>query len=372
VDGLDWLAWFIFIMLFAYISRELEIYRIIKEIESYISLYRYIRDKAVSTVISSFKETAAKVGAKIDTRQLEQRVSNLIESVLITPEERDPFGIIAKLKHVVLIQNETLTLEVKRLLPKAETIDIENLKNLLVAAHELNYIYKAVEHIYKQGRRFKSLWLLIQLQAQLPFLSEYVKALESSLESFSKGFPIGDSAGSMVAALFINRHLPSGSESIRPEELAENTIAVEVPFNGRRVLVIKAKGPSGVTGRLDDALERLIVRRGERPKVVVTVDAAIKFEGEKSGMIVDGVGVAIGGLGIEKFNIEEITTKYGITLYAVLIKMSIPEAFSVMSKEVADSMEKALNRVEEIILERTKEGDTVVLIGVGNTVGVVP
>lgn len=370
MDGLDWLAWLIFIMLFAYINRELEIYRIIKEIESYISLYKYIRDKAVGTVISSFKEVAAKVGAKIDTRQLEQRVSNLIESVLIFPESKDPFGIIAKLKHVVLIQNETLTLEVKRLLPKAELADIENLKNLIAAAHELNYIYKAVEHIYRQGRRFKSLWLLIQLQAQLPFLSEYVKALESSLESFSKGFPIGDSAGSMVAALFINKYSPNGFMNL--EELAENTIAVEVPFNGRRVLVVKAKGPSGVTGRLDDALERLIVRRGEKPAIIVTVDASIKFEGEKSGTIVDGVGVAIGGLGIEKFNIEEITTKHGITLYAVLVKMSIPEAFSVMSKEVAESMEKALNRVEEIILERTKEGDTVILVGVGNTVGVVP
>jgi len=369
VEGLDLLAWIIFLMLFAYINRELEIYRIIKEIESYISLYKYIRDKAVNTVISSFKEVAAKIGAKIDTRHLEQRVSNLIESVLIVPEDKDPYGIIAKLKHVVLAQDKTLTLEVKRLLPKAESIDIENLKNLLMAAHELNYIYKAVEHIYKQGRRFKSLWLLIQLQAQLPFLSEYVKALESSLESFSKGFPIGDSAGSMVAALFINKYASNG---IQLEELAENTIAVEVPFNGRKVIVVKAKGPSGVTGRLDDALERLIIRRGEKPSVVVTVDASIKFEGEKSGTIVDGVGVAIGGLGIEKFNIEEITTKYGITLYAVLIKMSIPEAFSVMSKEVAESMEKALNRVEEIILERTKEGDTVILVGVGNTIGVVP
>jgi len=89
-------------------------------------------------------------------------------------------------------------------------------------------------------------------------------------------------------------------------------------------------------------------------------------------MIVDGVGVAIGGLGIEKFNIEEISTKHGITLYAVLVKMSIPEALSVMSKEVAESMEAALSRVEGIINERTKEGDTVILVGVGNTVGVVP
>ena len=369
MNGLDLLAWIIFLMLFAYVSKELEIYRIIKEIESYISLYRYIRDKAVSTVISSFREVAAKVGGKIDLRGLEQRVSNLIEAVLIPPEAKDPFGIIPKLKHVVLTQDRTLTMEVRRLLPEAEAADVENLKNLLMAAHELNYIYKAVEHIYRQGRRFKSLWLLIQLQAQLPFLSEYVKALESSLESFSNGYPIGDSAGPMVAALFIKKH---ASADLQLEEIAENTIVAEVPFNGRKVLVVKAKGPSGVTGRLDDALERLIVRRGVKPAAIITVDAAIKFEGEKSGMIVDGVGVAIGGLGIEKFNIEEISTKHGITLYAVLVKMSIPEALSVMSKEVAESMEAALSRVEGIINERTKEGDTIILVGVGNTVGVVP
>ena len=368
----DWLStimWIVLLTIFAYISREIEILRITREIENYMSLYKYIRDKAVRTVVNFFKEVAAKKGTKLDIRLLEHRVYNLIESVTIEPEDKDPFGIMNKIKHILLTHDETLTKEINFILPKADKVDVENLKDLLMAAHELNYIYKAVDHIYRQARKFKSLWLLMQLQAQLPFLSEYVKALENSLEAFSNGFPIGDSAGPLVAASFIKRHCTDETEI---EDIAEDTILVEVPFKGRRVFVIKAKGPSGVTGRLDDAIERLITRRGIKPAMIITVDAATKYEGEKSGMIVDGVGVAIGGIGVEKFNIEHIATKYNIALYAVLIKMSMSEALSVMSKEVADSIEKAVKRVEDIILERTKEGDSIILVGVGNTIGVSP
>ena len=33
------------------------------------------------------------------------------------------------------------------------------------------------------------------------------------------------------------------------------------------------------------------------------VDAGLKLEGEDSGYVVDGVGAAIGGVGVEKFKI---------------------------------------------------------------------
>jgi len=99
---------------------------------------------------------------------------------------------------------------------------------------------------------------------------------------------------------------------------------------------------------------------------------ALKYEGEKSGLVIDGIGVAIGGIGVEKFNIEKLASERGLPLYAILVKMSIPEALSIMSKEVTLGIDKAVDRIGKIIEERTEAGDKVVLIGVGNTVGVYP
>ncbi|MCY0883350.1 MAG: DUF1512 family protein, partial [Acidianus infernus] len=54
----------------------------------------------------------------------------------------------------------------------------------------------------------------------------------------------------------------------------------------------------------------------------------------------------------------------------VIVKMSMEEAITEMRKEVYEAADKVVNYVKNIILERTKPGDTVVLVGVGNTVGI--
>ncbi len=365
--GLDWLLWFLFIFLLSYISREMEIFRIIKEIETYLLLYGDIRKKAINCVVKTFKEAASKNGNMIDESAVEQRVLSLVETVFIEPESRDPYGIINKLKHLLITSDETMSKEVKIILPSLDEISLENLKDLISAAHELNYIYKAVDHLYRMGKRFKSLWILMQLQAQLPIITEYVRALESSLEAFSKGFPIGDSAGPLVVDTFVKKNGGDFTYKL----IAKKTILMEMNYKDRKIYVIKAHGPSGVTGHLDDALYNLFSTEKEI-KMIITVDAALKYEGEKSGLVIDGIGVAIGGIGVEKFNIEKLASEKGLPLYAILVKMSIPEALSIMSKEVTLGIDKAVDRIGKIIEERTEAGDKVVLIGVGNTVGVYP
>ncbi|HDJ89767.1 MAG TPA: DUF1512 domain-containing protein [Thermoprotei archaeon] len=365
--GLDWILWFLFIFLLSYISREMEIYRIIKEIETYLLLYGDIRRKAIDCVVKTFKDAASKNGNVIDETVVEQRVLNLVETVFIEPVSLDPYGIINKLKHLIITSDETMSHEVRMILPSLDNVSLENLKDLISAAHELNYIYKAVDHLYRMGKKFKSLWILMQLQAQLPIITEYVRALESSLEAFSNGFPIGDSAGPLVVNTFVKKN----AKEFNYKLIAEKTILIEMNYKDRKIYVIKAQGPSGVTGRLDDALYNLFSMK-KNIKMIITVDAALKYEGEKSGLVIDGIGVAIGGIGVEKFNIEKLASEKGLPLYAILVKMSIPEALSIMSKEVTLGVDKAVERVEKIIEERTDVGDEIILIGVGNTVGVFP
>ena len=100
------------------------------------------------------------------------------------------------------------------------------------------------------------------------------------------------------------------------------------------------------------------------------VDAALKLEGEVTGSIAQGFGAAIGGVGTERFQIEEVATKYNIPIYAIVIKQSIKEAITLMTKEIADSSDKVSSQVYDIIKTNAKTGQCALIIGVGNTLGV--
>ena len=41
-----------------------------------------------------------------------------------------------------------------------------------------------------------------------------------------------------------------------------------------------------------------------------------------------------------------------------------------MKKEIAESAERARQVMESVLDEKTKEGDTIIIVGVGNTLGV--
>ncbi len=92
---------------------------------------------------------------------------------------------------------------------------------------------------------------------------------------------------------------------------------------------------------------------------LIMVDAALKLEGETTGEIAEGIGAAIGGIGVEKFRIEKAAVDKDIPMYAVVVKQSLIDAISVMKKEIAEASDKTVAVVQRIIEEKTKEGDTV-------------
>ena len=54
----------------------------------------------------------------------------------------------------------------------------------------------------------------------------------------------------------------------------------------------------------------------------------------------------------------------------MIVKEDIGDAVSPMRKEISDSVDKVIERLKSVVLERTKEGDKVIIVGVGNTIGV--
>ena len=53
-----------------------------------------------------------------------------------------------------------------------------------------------------------------------------------------------------------------------------------------------------------------------------------------------------------------------------MIKQSIYEALTVMTKEIADQASSVREEIYDMIQENTKENQTVMIVGVGNTLGV--
>ena len=103
---------------------------------------------------------------------------------------------------------------------------------------------------------------------------------------------------------------------------------------------------------------------------VVTIDAGLKMESEATGDISEGVGTAMGGNGTERFRIEEATSKSNTPVLTIVCKMTLKEAISQMPKPVFEKVDYVVGRVLEIIRENTESGNTIVVVGVGNTMGV--
>ena len=95
----------------------------------------------------------------------------------------------------------------------------------------------------------------------------------------------------------------------------------------------------------------------------------MKLEGEKTGTIAEGVGVAIGGIGVEKVYIENIAVKKKLPLDSIIVKMSQEEAITPMRKEILNSVPMVTQALDDAI-DRTKEKGKIIVVGVGNTSGI--
>jgi hypothetical protein len=290
-----------------------------------------------------------------------KRLDMLTETFVIAPENLDPAGIVGKLQHVLDTYDDHLKQEVHRLAPVATEIEANNLTNLLEVSIGLDAMFRVVRHYYLQSKKKGGILALTQLQMSMPTIMEEAEAYNAAIGAFAKGKPVGDGIGPLVATRF--------AHGGKPKEVVKDTNVYESIFDGRRLSIVRAKGPGGNVGKPGLAVEKLIRERASI-KVVVTVDAALKLEGELSGEIAEGVGAAIGGPGVERYHIEEAAAKNQIPLYAVVVKMSSKEAISEMSTQIQAAAREADERARAAILGSTQPGDNVILAGIGNTIGI--
>jgi hypothetical protein len=351
----SWAFYAIFIV-FIFYGQRIQMYIMIREVENSLHKLKFIKDEGRKITIEAIKEIGK------PTTDPSARVDRYLEYFTIGPQAMDPSGIVYKLDHILDVRDERLKDEVKLMAPTSDEVQVNNLENSLEAAMALNFIYKVVRHYYIQGKKTLSLYVIMQLQMILPMVMKEAEAYASALKAFAYGQPIGDGAGPLVAAKLMHGY------EIR--KLPKDCVMATVPIEGRTALVIKAEGPGGNVGKPGDAVEKVIEENEGKIATLIMIDAGLKLEGEMVGEVAEGIGAAIGGPGVDQYKIEEKLTKYHIPNYAVIVKEDIGDAVSPLRKEINDSVDKVIERVKAVMLERTKEGDKVIIVGVGNSIGV--
>lgn len=336
-------------------GQRLQLYVSLRDVGNALSRLKMMRDEARRSAVENVKRLGK------PEKDPTPYIDRYIEYVFIPPVSMDPAGIVPKYDHLIGVSEDRVKDEVKAIAPAATESQQFNIQNLLEVAQVLNTYYRVIRHYYLFGKKTNSYFLIVQIQAILPLIMQEAEAMLGAVHAFAFGHPIGDGAGALVAARFMH-----GSDV---KKVARETVCSEVDYEGRRLLVIKSKGPGGNVGWPGDAVSSILKRR-KGIGMVLMVDAGLKLEGEKSGEIFEGIGAAIGGIGTEKFKIEETTAKKKVPLYGVIIKMSEKEALTPLTEEISSGVEQAVQRVKDLVKEKTKVGDTIMLVGVGNTMGV--
>ena len=350
------IVYFIVFFIFIFYGQRIQTTVMLREIESSLFRLKLARDRGRKIAISTIQEIGK------PTEDPTARVDRVLEHVAIPPIDLDPSGIVRKLEHIIDVRDLRFKEEVKLMAPQANETELDNLTNVLESALILNQIYKVVRHFYLMGKKTLSFYVILQLQMVLPQIMKESQAYASALRAFALGQPVGDGVGALVAA----RLMHGKSE----REMAEDIVVGEVPIEGRTAYVLKAKGPGGNTGKPGEAVKQILEEKEGGIARVIMVDAAQKLEGEEPGEVIEGTGAAIGGTGVERYKIEEVATKYRVPVSAVLIKVGIEDVISTMRKEIADSVVEATERIKTIIRETTKEGDYIIVAGIGNTTGI--
>ncbi len=347
-DAIGTIVWFLMFFVFIIIYPRMMLSQMIWKIEqSARKLEKMSQDANVMTM--------KKITKKSD-KELRQRVDAFTDFFVIEPSSLDPYGIVKKVDQMIRQAEDRFTEFVDEVAPDCSKKEKQEINYALRADIGLRQISKIVRHNVELAKKFKNLQIAMIIQMQLPLIEKIAESELRGAEAFVNGWPIGDSIGPMVAASLMDSS----------EKIATDVVCGTAVVEGRKCFVLKATGPDPHLGRMDEALEKLMKKHSISR--IVTIDAALKLEGEKSGSVAEGVGFAMGGHAQREIIENTLLTKKR-PIDSVIVKVGMAEALMPMRKEIMESLPHATEIVRRAV-KRSRKGDKVVIIGVGNSCGI--
>ncbi len=348
------LIWIIPIIIFIFYGQRIQLLITSNEIKKSIKKLDEFRNESRDVLISYVTKNLKTQKDPVS------KIDRFLDYFTVMPIDMDPNGIVPKVRHFVRSREDYTREHIRSLYPEISHNELNKVQTLVEIATALKLIHKFINHLYLTAKKQNNYPLILPLQMILPFIMEEAEAMKNALPAISQGQPIGDGIGPMVVGkMMLNT---------TKQTLAFETVCSETEFEGRKLLLMKAEGPSATVGRPGDALEAIISK--QKLDAIIMIDAALKMEGEESATVAQGFGAAIGGIGTERFQIEEIATKNKIPVFAIIIKQSVKEAITLMTKSISDTAENVRSQIYEMIKDNTKTGQNILVIGVGNTLGV--
>ena len=348
------LIWFLPVLLFVFYGQRIQLIITSRDIKKDMAKLEQFRNDARNELIDYVKQKLSPNGDPT------QKLDRFFDYFTIMPVDIDPNGIIPKIHHLVRSREDTTRKQVKSMFSEINTLEITKVQNLLEIVTTLQLLHKVVRHLFLTAKKQNNYPLILPLQMMLPFIMEQAEALKGAIPAFKQVQPIGDGIGPLVVG-----GMMLGTKKQKAEF---ETVYSESEFDGRKLILLKAEGPFATVGRPGEATESLVEKF--KPNVIIMIDAALKLEGEDTGSIAQGFGAAIGGIGIDRFKIEEVATKYDIPIFAIVVRQSVKDAITLMKKEISDQTENIKKQVYEMITDNSNPNQTVLVIGVGNTLGV--
>ncbi|MBU0953671.1 MAG: DUF1512 domain-containing protein [Nanoarchaeota archaeon] len=293
------------------------------------------------------------------SKETQEAVSRFFEFFMVTPVDLDPAGIVKKFDHLLIQQRDRFHYLVEQLAPKKSSEEQANLEMGFAGGIAVHEIAKVVRHFVELTRKTKSYQFAYILSMQIPLIERMAKSFYKGTQALAKGEPVGDGVGPLVAATLTGTN--------RITHVMDDIMLSRVKLKGRNLLVMKARGPGGRIGNPGHAVQK--VMKVQKVHRIVTVDAAAKLEGEKTGSVAEGIGIAMGGIGVERSFIEDVVVVKKIPFDSIVVKMSSEEAITPMKKEIKDAVPKVMESLDRL-LKQTKPNETILLFGVGNTSGI--
>ena len=357
--GGDWISqivWFLMFFVFILIYPRMMIYQVVTKIEKNIEELEKVADKGRKNILKKMSPKP--------TKELKQKVTDFMEFFIGTPVDMDPNGIVDKVHKVIKHANNRELRFVRNAAPQLSEEEVRDVSAAIQHNAGIYQIVKIIRHYLELIKRYKILQLAMIIQMQIPIIKKMADALEKSVDAFVENAPIGDGIGPMVVASLI----PSKKDVKVMEE--EDFVYAKTRIEGRTVFLSKANGPGTTIGFPGKFVEKLV--RKNRIDRIITVDAAGALEGEKNGLVMEGVGVGKRGgeiIAYHGYQIEEVALKKGIPVDSIGIKEVGENAIYPMIEDIYNSLPHAIDKLKEMIKMGPKN-ERILVIGFGNTSGI--
>ncbi len=358
---LGWALNFIFFIIFILFYSKFIFLAMMSKLERFVDeLEEYSKD-AQNAVIK-------KIGKNRKKRKIiKEKVLDFMDFFVSSPVDIDPYGILHKIQHIILNMENRIETFAEEVIKegsdnektKITENELKDVKYGLIGAMIVTQIYKVVRHYVEVAKKTKNLQILVMLNMIIPEIMKTAKSSVKSTKAFLAEVPIGDGIGPLVAA---KNKKKSGKEIEKDVVISEETIA------GKKLYVMKAKGPGPEISQahLWKGVEKII--KEKKIDYIITIDAVLKLEGEKTGRVAEGVGIAMSPYGVDRAFLEDLATKNNIKLDGIIVKMSDQEASIPMCKEIYKAIPKVQEKLENLI--KKNKDKNILIIGVGNTCGI--